>query len=127
MSRFYEMSVEISGYDPAKAKEIQSAAEAEWPFDDWSCAGVEEPGEMMHASAQGNLSGGESEEVFTERLSLAIWRANDKFCHVAVDATHLENLPYETHVLDESEYARLIRGEPNNGETQDEDNLDHRD
>ena len=81
----------------------------------------------MHASAQGNLSGGESEEAFTERLSLAIWRANDKFCHVTVDTTYLENLPYETHVLDESEYARLIRGEPNNGETQDEDHLDHRD
>ena len=37
MSRFYEMSVEISEYDPAKAKEIQAAAEAEWSFDDWWC------------------------------------------------------------------------------------------
>ena len=109
MSRFYEMSVEISGYDPAKAKEIQAAAEAEWSFDDWWCAGADEPGETMHASAQGNLSGGESEEAFTERLSLAVWRANGGYCGVTVDATYLENLPYETHTLDEADYARLIQ------------------
>ena len=109
MSRFYEMSVEISGYDPAKAKEIQAAAEAEWSFDDWWCAGADEPGETMHASAQGNLSGGESEEAFTERLSLAVWRANGGYCSVTVDATYLENLPYETHTLDEADYARLIQ------------------
>ena len=54
MSRYYEMSVEISEYDPAKAKEIQAAAEAEWSFDDW-WSGTDEPGETMHASAQGNL------------------------------------------------------------------------
>ena len=84
MSRFYEMSVEISGYDPAKAKEIQAAAEAEWAFDDWWLAGTEEPGETMHASAQSNLCGGESEEEFTERLSLAVWRANGSYCSVTV-------------------------------------------
>ena len=35
MSRYYEMSVEISGHDPEKESEIQAAAEEEWPFDDW--------------------------------------------------------------------------------------------
>ena len=32
MSSFYEMSVEVSGYDPAKVAEIQAAAEQEWPL-----------------------------------------------------------------------------------------------
>ena len=73
-------------------------------------AGTDEPGETMHASAQGNLCGGESEEEFTERLSLAVWRANGGYCSVTVDATYLENLPYETHTLDEADYARLIQG-----------------
>jgi len=49
MSRHYEMSVEISEYDPAKAKEIQAAAEAEWSFDDWWSAN-DEPG----AGAEGH-------------------------------------------------------------------------
>lgn len=109
MSRYYEMSVEISEYNPAKAKEIQAAAEAEWSFDDWWSAN-DEPGEAMHASAQGNLSGGESEEEFAERLSLAVWRANGGYCSVTIDATYLENLPYETHTLDEEDYARLVQG-----------------
>ena len=75
MSSFYEMSVEVSGYDPAKVAEIQAAAEQEWPFDDWWRAGDEnDSAATMHASGQNSLCGGESEEEFTERLSLAIWR-----------------------------------------------------
>ena len=108
MSRYYEMSVEISEYDPAKVEEIKAAAEAEWSFDDW-WSGADVPGETMRASAQGHLSGGESEEAFTERLSLAVWRANGGYCRVSVDATYLENLPYETHSLDRADYDRLIR------------------
>lgn len=46
----------------------------------------------------------------TERLSLAIWRANGAYCDVTVRATYLEELPYETHCLDEADYARLIGG-----------------
>jgi hypothetical protein len=111
MSRFYEMSVEISGHDPAKATEIRAAAEEEWPFDDWrGCPWDESQGTAMHASAQHQLCGGESEEQFTERLSVAIWRANDGFCEVVVNATYLEELPYEIHSLDQADYERLIQG-----------------
>ena len=112
MSSFYEMSVEVSGYDPAKVAEIQAAAEQEWPFDDWWFGG-EDDAATMHASGQDNLCGGETEEEFTERLSLAIWRANGGYCRVSVDATYLENLPYETHELDEADYARLIQDDRN--------------
>jgi hypothetical protein len=111
MSRFYEMSVEISGHDPVKAAEIRAAAEEEWPFDDWwGCPWDETQGTAMHTSGQHQLCGGESEEQFTERLSVAIWRANDGFCEVVVNATYLEELPYEIHSLDQSDYARLIQG-----------------
>ena len=112
MSRFYEMSVEVSGHDRAKVAEIQAAGEQEWPFDDWWFAGENDAG-TLHASGQDNLCGGESEEEFTERLSLAIWRANGGYCRVSVDATYLENLPYETHELDEADYARLIQDDRN--------------
>ena len=46
---------------------------------------------------------------------MAIWRANGSFCEVVVNATYLEDLPYETYTLDESDYARLIQA--NTGET----------
>jgi hypothetical protein len=110
---FYEMGIEVSGHDPAKVAEIQAAAEQEWPFDDWWFAGDDDDAATMHASGQGSLCGGESEEELTERLSLAIWRANGGYCRVSVDATYLENLPYETHELGEADYARLIHGDRN--------------
>ncbi len=113
MSRLYEMSVAVSGHDAAKPSQIQAAAEEEWPFDDWWLSDNQDQGVEMHASAQHSLYGGESEEAFAERLAVAIWRANGNYCRVSVDATYLENLPYETHAMDESDYARLIQGEPN--------------
>ena len=123
MSRSYDMTVEISGYDPDKASEIQAAAEREWPFSDWWLAGDEDESEpKMQASAEHSLAGGESEEEFTERLSLAIWRANGRYCEVIVNATFLENLPYEIHTLDQADYKRLIQ--PNAGETKDADQAD---
>ena len=125
MSRFYEMSVEVSGHDSAKVAEVQAAAEQEWPFADWWFAG-DDNAATMHASGQDNLYGGETEEDFAERLSLAIWRANTGYCRVSVDATYLENLPYETHGLDEADYARLIEGKHDQdaGEPKDEDHVD---
>ena len=111
MSRYYEMTVEISGHDPEKVAPIQTAAEKEWPFGDWYFS----DNGMMQASAQHSLAGGESEEQFTERLSVAIWQANGGFCEVIVNATFMENLPYEIHTLDEFDYTRLMQ--PNTGET----------
>jgi len=112
------MTVEISGHDPEKVYKIQAAAEQEWPFDDWWSS---DNGDMQ-TSAKDSLCGGETEERFTERLSLAIWRANGRYCEVIVNATFLENLPYEIHTLDQADYERLIQ--PNAGETKDADQAD---
>lgn len=104
MSRAYEMSVTIAGYDLARIEKIKAAAGEEWPFQDWC-----DSGEDLTASAEGQLCGGESEEEFTERLSLAVWKANGEYCEVVVDATYLDDLPYQTHCLDEVDYDRLMK------------------
>jgi len=126
MSRLYEMTLEVSEHDPAKVPQIQAAAESEWPFEDWWFSGDEDQGATMKVSAQHQLCGGESEDEFAERLSVAIWRANGGYCEVAVNATYLEELPYESYSLDEADYARLIQGEhdANTGETENEDDVD---
>jgi len=103
MSRYYGMNVTISGHNPAFFEEIKVAAGEEWPFEEWSNSD-----EQLTAYAEDNLCGGESEELFTERLSVAIWRTNGAYCDVTVDATYLETLPYETHCLNEADYSRLI-------------------
>ena len=103
MSRYYEMTVEISEHRADRAAAIQDAAAGQWEFTDW----FDQEGTLT-ASAEGSLGGGESEDEFTERLSLAIWRANGAYCDVIVSATFLENLPYEVYQMDEADYARLI-------------------
>jgi hypothetical protein len=103
MSRHYEMSVEITSFQPERTDAITAAAGEEWPFDDWN----EYEGKLT-ASAEDSLCGGESEEEFAERLSLAIWKANTGFCEVTVRATYLEELPYEEHCLGEDDYTRLM-------------------
>jgi hypothetical protein len=107
MSRFYGMSVEITDFPPDAIDRIKQAARGEWPFEQWN--GAVKPGGIS-AYAEERLCGGESEEMFTERLAVAVWRAAGAFCRVSVDATYLEDLPYETHSLDEDDYARLLEG-----------------
>ena len=126
MSRYYEMSVEVTGYDPEKEDGIKAVAAEEWNFEEWTHyadrPGMDDNEKGMMSSAKDNLSGGETEEQFAERLIVAIWKANGSYCTVTVDATYLESLPYETHTLDEDDYERLIQ--PNAGETKDEDHTD---
>lgn len=102
MTRAYNMYVAIAGYDPGRKGAIQEAACGEWGFEDW----FEHEGQLT-ASGDGQLAGGETEEEFAERVAAAVWRANGAFCEVTVDATYMENLPYETHCRDEEDYARL--------------------
>jgi hypothetical protein len=102
MSRYYEMSVEIRGYNNSYKTNIVSAAEEEWNFDNWY-----EHENYLNASGQSNLCGGEGEDEFATRLAKAIWKANGGFCNVEIIATYLEDLPYENYTFDEDEYNRL--------------------
>jgi hypothetical protein len=97
------MAITISGFNKAKRNVIEEAATKQWGFEDWS-----EYGKQLSASGDSNLCGGETEVEFAERLSLAVWKANGKFCKVEVNATYLEELPYETYELDKDDYKRLV-------------------
>jgi hypothetical protein len=109
MSRPYNMDVEITEHDPARSHAITAAADAEWSFGEWSEGERLDAAELLlTASGDGWLCGGESEAQFTERLSLAIWKANGCYCKVVVSATLLEMQPYKTHSLDQSDYERLM-------------------
>ncbi|MGE3407561.1 MAG: hypothetical protein AB7I37_12150 [Pirellulales bacterium] len=103
MSRSYNMSVEVSEFNHELAEAIQASANAEWNF-----AWFEDVDGNLHGDADGNLCGGESEEEFVDRLSLAIWKANAEFCEVQVIATFLEDLPYEMHTQTREDYHRLL-------------------
>lgn len=106
MSRSYSMSVNIKDVDKQRIEQLKEAALNEWGFDEWChpCAGCDE----LTGWGDGWLCGGESDDEFAQRLTLAIWRANGAFCSVYVVATYLEDLPYESYELDEDDYSRLM-------------------
>jgi len=99
MSRYYNVSVEIEGFNPNRESEITIAAKEEWDFEDWYNSG-----NNIDASGDGYLCGGESEEEFAERLSKAIWKANGAYCRVAINCTYLEDLPSEYYELSEDQF-----------------------
>jgi hypothetical protein len=104
MSRYYAMSVEISGHNKDKAGAINEATGQEWPFDDLT---THNDG-TMSGSAEGSLCAGEGEEEFSDRLTYAIWKANGAYCKVEVVCTYLENLPCDTYEKDEAAYDAWV-------------------
>lgn len=102
MSRAYEMTVAITEFRPIKLGAIKQAAEEIWPFE-WH----DESPEALEGAGQSELCGGESEGEFAQRLAVAIWHANGKFCNVEVIATYLENLPCQTYAFDRRAFRRL--------------------
>ena len=103
MSRCYGMQVLIDNVQEDRIPNIKEAAEQEWKFHDWTQGEQNSPTNLA-AYGEGSLCGGESEEEFTDRLACAIWKANGKFCQVTVQATDLEDLPFESHERDEEDY-----------------------
>jgi hypothetical protein len=112
MTRLYQMSVAIRGFNPDRQREIQEAGSDEWPFEEWF---HDDPAtnpavdvNRLTASGESSLCGGETEDEFARRFARAVWEANGGFCEVEVDATYLENLPCENHSFDEEAYEDLM-------------------
>jgi len=103
MSRCYSMSVEIKGYNPAKETNIKEAMENEWNWEDYSTYN-----KILSTYGDGNLCAGETEEEFAERISKAIWKANEGYCEVAVNQTCLEDLPCDTYHFNEEDYKKIM-------------------
>lgn len=127
MSRSYSMYVRIQGLVQSELATCEAAAEEEWNFDDWFSYDPDKPGDKtattnltISAGGEGQLSGGETEDEFAQRLSVAIWKALGKFVPVEVVQTCLENLPCETYELDQDDYARIMADEPHSGEDDEE-------
>lgn len=103
MSRYYSMSVTITGAAPDHFEPIMAAASAEWEFDDEDIHDG-----VLTASGDAQLFGGETEQQFAERLAKAIWKANGGPCRVDVTATYLDELPCESYSLGAGDYDRLM-------------------
>jgi hypothetical protein len=105
MSRFYGMNVKIENYNEENEQAVVDAATEEWGFTDWHSWE-----DRLESYGENHLSGGETEEEFTDRLTAAIWQANGRFCPVTITATYLEDLPGEIHERNENHYRLWQRG-----------------
>lgn len=104
------MIVRITAFESSRQKSIEKACCEEWPFDPDGFS-VDKNGDnvpVLTARAADRLCGGETEEEFTDRLAVAIWKANQGYCEVEVLAFYLEELPYEQHVREEDDYKKLM-------------------
>jgi hypothetical protein len=107
------MAVTITNYDFTKRLAIESAAEEEWDFGDWNRLITDrpKPRHQTHAEGEGCLGGGETEEEFAKRLSVAIIKANGAPCHVRVVATCLDDLPCNVHECKEESLWEEIKNQ----------------
>ena len=108
MSRSYEMTVRIRGANPDRVEVVKEAARFEWGFNDWYPLDHPDDAQNFAADAQSSLCGGETEEEFAERLARAVWEANGGYCEVEVQAVCLDDIPYESYLLDEDRYEELV-------------------
>jgi len=107
MSRFYRMGVVVSGVEPDEAPKIYDALMHEWSFDENDYFYYEND-KSIDMCGESNLCGGEDEEEFAQRIAEAVWKAVNRYVEVAVHATYLEDLPYETYCKDEEDYERWM-------------------
>lgn len=98
------MSLRIERVVRDRIRYVKRNAGREWPFKDWYFFEGD-----LSSYGESNLCGGEDEEEFVDRLAHSIWKANKKFCEVVVNATYLEELPYETHIRSKRDYRIWLR------------------
>lgn len=108
MSRYFLMSVEVRSPNPARVRDIETAAQIDWPFTEWTWSEAEK---LLSSYAESSLSGGEGEEEFADRLTKAIWKANGEFCRVLVSATCLDDLPINLYELKKDDFVRWLKAE----------------
>ena len=118
MSRNFEMTISVSyavldGEDEEDVKTaVFEALCSQWPFTDIAAyddvealSEVPSRDKQITCCADGVLSGGESDDEFSDRVSEAVWKALGRAADVCVRSVFLDELPYEEFIRGEEEYA----------------------
>jgi len=101
MSRNYKMECNITGYCEEREPHIINAFVDNWAFDDCDIGKG-----RLKIWGESCLQGGETEDEFVDRMSYAIWEANEAYCAVEISCIYLDDPPTEVYSLDEDDYAK---------------------
>lgn len=105
MSRMYRANVSIQKPTSGRETAIAEALMDFWGFEDVVAIGNE-----LVSDADGNLTGGTTEDEFARELAQCVWAANQGFCEVAVNMAYLEELPSEDYVFaSQDEYDEWLK------------------
>ena len=108
MNRSYDMQVTIRRFDPQRQQNIEDICCFEFPFESLEIQPFDEESTMIGTTV-GDLSCGLSEEQFSERLTKAIWSANEQYCPVTVRLLYLNALPYNAYELGKDDFQKWCR------------------
>lgn len=114
MSRYYQMGVEIHGFDPAKEDAITAILQVNWYYDSCSSYIDEELGPVLSMIGDGYLTAGCTEEQYAEDTAKDVWEANGGYCFVIITATYLGDLPFEKYTFDAKAYEELVTNAKSN-------------
>ena len=104
MSRYYQMNIAVDDVSKKEHTTCLGVCIEEWGCDGERVDMWREDFQYFSFTGNGSLSGGESEEEFTDRITHAMWKALGRFISVRIEATYLEDLPCESYELDKSDY-----------------------
>ena len=114
MSRAYRMEITVGDEDEegglltsAEVQSLSDTIQEHWDVEEESP--VSDGVQVYYG--ENALYGGETEEEFTDRVSLAVWESLGRYILVQVEATCLEYIPSVPHSRDEEDYKRLSRDE----------------
>ena len=125
MSRAYDMNIRATKLKKkTDGDTVKEVIESEWPISyGHTDPSTEDDGTFtLFTGGEGQLYGGETEEEFTSRVTQAIWDKLGYYAEVTVAATYLDDLPTDTHSLDQHDYEAYLKekkekedGEDTNG------------
>ena len=100
-SSYKRITLYIEGISQSRKETVRHAANEQWRFQIWN-----QYGSHVFASGEGFFDPHEKEEL-ADRLSWAIWAANQAYCAVEIQEACVEIRPQHTYRRDQSDYDRL--------------------
>jgi hypothetical protein len=114
MGELYEMDIKISNYKSEKEEEIKKALSESWEgtidvliISPMTIMPFKSEKRIIQLFGQSFLQGGECEEEFYFRVCDEIWKTNEAYCDIEIEATCLEEIPSNQYKSNSTMYNNL--------------------
>lgn len=109
MSKPYRVHLSVYPLGSSEPAKVLAAIRAAWVGPSWVRREDRGGAWFLHASAEAPFRAGETQSLFSERLSVAIWQRLGRYVKVVVDIASDESDDYQRRELAERDYLKLMR------------------